>query len=241
MPVAFVAGATGYTGREVVRLLRARKVDTVAHVRPDSSGLATWTERFERIGARVDSTPWDADAIAARLTELQPDVVFALLGTTRARAAREAKEGVPKEQNSYERVDYGMTMMLVRALEALPPPRHFVYLSAVGTGPRGNAYIDARWRVEQALRATKLQWTIARPSFITGPDRDESRPGERIGASVGDALLGVAGLFGARKLKERYRSTTNTELASALVHFALEPTSANRVVEAEDLRGYGPS
>ena len=32
----FVVGATGYTGREVVRLLREKRIPTVAHVRPDS-------------------------------------------------------------------------------------------------------------------------------------------------------------------------------------------------------------
>ena len=40
MEIAFVAGATGYTGREVVRLLAERGVRTLAHVRPDSSSSA---------------------------------------------------------------------------------------------------------------------------------------------------------------------------------------------------------
>ena len=39
---AFVAGATGFTGREVVRLLVERGVPAVAHVRPDSPRLEEW-------------------------------------------------------------------------------------------------------------------------------------------------------------------------------------------------------
>lgn len=241
MPVAFVGGATGYTGREVVRLLRSRKIDTVAHVRPDSGRLAQWRERFERIGARVVSAPWEPAAMAGTLADLQPDVVFGLLGTTRSRATKEARKGVSREQNSYEQVDYGMTMMLVRGLDGLPGPRRFVYLSAAGVGPKGNAYVDARWRVETELQQTGLEWVIARPSWITGTDRDESRPGERVGAAVTDAALGLAGLFGARTLRDRYRSTTNTALAAALVHHGLDPASANRILASEELRGYGPT
>jgi uncharacterized protein YbjT (DUF2867 family) len=63
MTTAFVAGATGFTGREVVRVLRERKVDTVAHVRPDSAKLEAWRARFEAQGARVDTTAWETDAM----------------------------------------------------------------------------------------------------------------------------------------------------------------------------------
>ncbi len=241
MTVAYVAGATGYTGREVVRLLRSRKIDTIAHVRPDSGRLEQWRERFERLGVRVDTTPWEEGAMAATLAALQPDLVFGLLGTTQSRARREAKAGVSREQNSYEQVDYGMTMMLVRGLDALPGSRRFVYLSAAGVGPKGNAYVAARYRVETELHQTGLEWVIARPSWITGPDRDEVRPAERIGASLTDAALGLAGLLGARTLRDRYRSTTNTALAAALVHHGLERSSDHRILESEDLRGYGPT
>ncbi len=241
MPVAFVGGATGYTGREVVRLLRSRKIDTVAHVRPDSGRLEQWRKRFDRVGVRVDTTPWEPDAIAATLADLQPDLVFGLLGTTNSRASKEARKGIARERNSYETVDYGMTMMLVRGLETLPGPRRFVYLSAMGVKAGGNAYYEARWRVETELQQTGLEWVIARPSWITGSDRDETRPGERIGAGLTDVALGFAGLLGARTLRDRYRSTTNTALAAALVHHGLEPSSNHRVLSSEELRGYGPS
>ena len=80
-----------------------------------------------------------------------------------------------------------------------------------------------------------LPYVIARPSFISGPDRDEFRLGERLGAVVSDALLAVAGLFGAKRLAARYRSTTPAILGEALVRAALEP-EGNRVLESEELR-----
>jgi len=88
---AFVAGATGYVGREVVAALRAAGVETWAHVRPDSPRLREWRERFGALGAQVDVTAWDAVAMRDRLTTLSPTVVFALLGTTQARASAAAR------------------------------------------------------------------------------------------------------------------------------------------------------
>lgn len=237
---AFVAGATGYTGREVVRALVGRGIETIAHVRPDSDRLAHWRIRFEALGAKVDTTGWDVAAMTATLAALRPDVVFGLLGTTRARGRRARAEDGAAE--NYESVDYGLTMLLYRAAERSGARPRFVYLSAVGAGrPGGNAYLNARARVEQALRGGTLHYTIARPSFITGPDRDEFRLGERVVARVADPLLRAARSFGARRLWERYHSTTNVILAEALVRLALDPESAGRVVESEELREKPPA
>src|SRR5690554_5381376 len=110
---AWVAGATGFTGREVVRGLRARNVDVVAHVRSDSSKLETWKAYFQEMGARVDSTPWEPSALTESLTKLQPDLVYCLIGTTKKRMRADAKA-----DESYETVDYGLTAMLVDAAVA---------------------------------------------------------------------------------------------------------------------------
>ena len=113
----------------------------------------------------------------------------------------------------------------------------FVYLSSAGVRDDStNPYFGSRARVERALRDSGLPYTIARPSFITGPDRDQSRPAERIGAAVADGLLVAVSLFGGGKIRARYRSTTNTALAEALVAIAADPDMANRIVESEDLR-----
>jgi nucleoside-diphosphate-sugar epimerase len=235
MTLAFVAGATGYTGREVVRALRARGVETVAHVRPDSSRLSTWRARFEALGAAVDTTPWEVDAMRATLARLRPDIVFALLGTTRARVSQARARG--RLDESYETVDYGLTRMLLDAARASGSRPRFVYLSSTGARESGGtAYLTVRGRIERALREGDLPYLIARPSFITGPDRDEFRLGERIGARATDAVLVILGFLGARRLRDRYRSTTSVILAEALVRLALDASMAGRVVESEALR-----
>jgi nucleoside-diphosphate-sugar epimerase len=234
--IAFVAGSTGYTGREVVRALRTRGIETVAHVRPDSPRLEEWRERFAALGARVDSTPWELSDMTATLAALRPGAVFALLGTTRARARRAKTAG--KGDAGYEAVDYGLTMLLLRAAERSGSRPRIVYLSSAGAGGGGrNAYLKARASVEQALREGGLPFTVARPSFITGPDRDEFRPLERIVSQLVDGGLAVAAVVGGRQLRERYRSTTNVVLAEALVRLALDPGMAGKVVESEGLRG----
>jgi uncharacterized protein YbjT (DUF2867 family) len=231
---AFVAGATGLTGREVSRTLAASGVRTVAHVRPDSSRLSDWRQRFTEMGISVDTSPWEEAALARSLAEQKPDAVFALLGTTRARGKQAERAGAQRE--SYETVDYGLTVLLLRATQQAAPRARFVYLSAIGVSEdaRG-AYYRARFRAEEALRASGQPFTIVRPSFIVG-ERDEHRPGERVGSVIADAALGFAGKLGARKLRDRYRSIPGPELGAALARLAFDPAAENQILTAEALR-----
>ena len=230
---AFVAGATGYTGREVVRALRARGVDAVAHVRPDAPSLAGWRARFEALGARVDTTPWDERAMSATLARERPAVVFALLGTTRARAAdRRRASAVP---DSYEAVDYGLTALLLRAAVASGARPRFVYLSALGATERSaSRYVRVRGRVERELRESGLPWLSVRPSLVTGPGRDERRVGERAAAAVIDRAAGALAALGVRSAR-RWRSIDGAALGEAIVRLALEPDAPSRIVEREML------
>src|SRR6476619_2914142 len=149
MQIAFIAGATGYTGREVVRELVGGGVRTVAHVRPDSSGVDEWGARFEGAGAAVDTTPWGDAAMTDTLSTLQPTHVFSLLGTTRARRRASASRG---KTESYEAIDFGLTAMLIRAAVASGSKPRFVYLSSLGVREHtSNAYLAARWRAESVL------------------------------------------------------------------------------------------
>ena len=233
---AFVAGATGYTGRAVVEELRRRGVATVAHVRPGSSSLDEVQPRFEATGADIDLTPWEPDPMEATLRRVGPGVVFSLLGTTRKQARSEGLEA----EEGYRRVDYGLTSLLIDAAVASGCRPRFVYLSAIGADPEspdaGNAYVRARSRAEAKLGDSGLSYTVVRPSFVTGSDRRESRPLERIGAVTADALLAAAALLGGRGVRDRYASMDAATLARALVTAALDPACAGRTLDAAELR-----
>lgn len=226
---AFVLGATGFVGREVVRQLCVRGTKTYAHVRPDSKSLAEWRTRFGELGAEVDTTAWDVAALAARWRELEPAQVYVLIGTTRNKAKADAVQG-----NIYETVDYGLTKLAVDAARASEVSPRIVYLSSVGADPKArSAYLSWRGKAEEAVMQSGLPWAIARPSIITG-ERDESRVGERTAAIVGDGLLAVAGLF-AKNLRDRYRSTTPDVLASSLIRLG-EADEHNKIIDGAMLR-----
>lgn len=234
-PRFFIAGATGYTGRELVRLSAAQGIDTWAHVRPESAKHAEWSQQFTTWGATPTSVPWKPAALKEAFHKAPPSHIFAVLGTTKARTKKERRRGLAV--TGYEAVDYGLTKMAYDAATELATPPIFVYLSSLGVdAARRNAYLDARYRIEQRLKNGPLPYVIFRPSFISGPDRDEFRPLERVGAVATDALFsGLAGI-GLRGPKNRWGSINNTDLARAMIDSALDPTAKNTTLSAQDIR-----
>ena len=227
---AFVLGATGFVGREVVRQLCVRATPTVAHVRPDSSKLSDWRKRFAKQGATIDTSPWHADALAQGLDRANASELYILIGTTRGRAKAENLDG-----DIYEQIDYGLTKLAVEAARMSNAKPRLVYLSGMGADAKARgAYMRARGRAEDVVRGSGLAWMIARPAIITG-NREDSRAGERTAAVVGDGLLAVARVFGAKQLAARYKSTTPDVLASALIRIGEEPEH-DRVFDGADLR-----
>ncbi|MCX5742730.1 MAG: NAD(P)H-binding protein [Proteobacteria bacterium] len=227
---AFVLGATGFVGREVVRQLCVRDTRTFAHVRPDSSSLESWRTRFAALGAEVDTTPWDAAQLGAQLRALAPVQLYILIGTTRGKAKADAIDG-----DIYEAIDLGLTKIAVEAARLSGCHPRLVYLSSLGADATArSAYLRARGKAETVVREAGLSWAIARPAIITG-DRDDTRIGEQAGAVIGDGLLAIARVFGGRGLRDKYRSTTPDVLASALIRIGEDPV-ADRIADGADLR-----
>lgn len=237
-PVAFVLGASGYVGASLVEALARDEhvARVIAHVRPESPRASALATRLERHAPRaeVDRTPLEAGALMEALEALAPTHLFLCHGTT-ARRAR--SEGIA---NPYEAVDVGLTVLLCEQAAALTRPPRVVLLSSMGTGPRARgAYLSARWRAEEIVRASGLPHTICRAPLLTGPDRAESRPGERWAARLLDPLLGFVGALGARRLAARYRSMDATEAAEGLVRTGFHYMTIGRVVLGDELRRRG--
>jgi uncharacterized protein YbjT (DUF2867 family) len=160
----------------------------------------------------------------------RPAQIYVLIGTTRSRARTDAVSG-----NIYEAIDLGLTRLAALAARASEQQPRIVYLSSVGADPRArSAYLAARGRAEEVVTNSGLPWVIARPSIITG-ERDDGRLGERGAAVIGDGLLAVAGVFGGKRLRARYRSTTPDILASALIRLGEAPEH-DRIADGADLR-----
>ena len=228
---AWVAGATGFTGKAVVAELRARGVAVVAHVRPDSRDLDKWQAYFTGLGAVVDTSPWTPEAQRAALATHGVTHIFCCIGTTQKRMRAQGQAA-----NSYEAVDYALPKLLAEAAAHVGTVSRFTYVSSLGASASATgAYLHWRWKAEEAIRASGVPFTIARPSFITGA-RDESRPTESWASQVSDGLLSVVGLLGAKTTAARYKSTDDVHLARALIRLAQDPTAANQVVLSEHLR-----
>ncbi len=216
-----IVGASGYVGRHVVAVAARAGHDVIAHVRPESPMGDRTAAELVGLGARVIRTPWAAEAWYRMLDAETPDRVFLLLGTTasRTRAAR-ARGGPDASQSA---IDKALTGCVINAAQHAVPAAGLVYLSALGASPSGNEYLRVRAHIETALADGPNPFTVIRPSFITGADRGEARPVERVGAITVDAVCALLRFVGARGRAARLASVSGAALAHILVEVAAAP------------------
>lgn len=168
---AFVAGATGFTGRALARQDAASfGVELALHVRDRARGAAVLGEGHRFVEGSLD----DAPALTTALTGM--DAVVQLIGTVRAKF---------DEKTSYESVDYGTTVALVDAARRARVP-HFVLLSSIGAGTGLGAYLAWKKRTESVVVNSGIPCTILRPSYLAGDDVMT----DRAPATALSALLG---------------------------------------------------
>lgn len=148
----FVAGATGATGRTLMRQALARGVSVLPHVRPKSTGTdpaSTWPKKAV---LELADAPALAEAMRGSTTVLQ------LIGTMRKRFAA---------GDTYETSDIGTTRQLVDAAKAAGVD-HFVLLTSVGAGSPVGAYLKAKAEAERIVRDSGLAYTMVRPPALEG-------------------------------------------------------------------------
>lgn len=228
-----VIGATGYVGRSVVSVAAPAGHDVIAHVRPESAAGDRAAAQLVATGARVIRTPWRGEAWYRYLEAHPPERILLALGTTAPLARRARQSGAPDASQSA--VDLGLTMMLIGVAKSASPEAGLIYLSALGASPTGNEYLRVRATVEAALLSGPNPFTVVRPSFITGPDRGESRPAERVGAFLGDTVAALLRVVGRRGRAAKLASITGPGLARILVELAVGPLD-RRVHELDDFR-----
>ena len=242
-----IIGATGYAGSAVVSYLCDKKIETIAHIRPDSSNLEKAKKRFSHLGAKIDTTEWSASAFREMLLQHQPTHVFSMLGTTQARAKKDAKSG---KDSTYEHVDRDLSLLLLHALEDIAPklaeqhnqPPRYLFLSSIGVvDDTKNRYLRARADVEREVRQANIPWIIAQPSFISGPDRPESRPLERFGSIVVDAITATLSIVGIKGPYQKYGTLSAAQLAAGLVELSLDETCYNKTLDTTAIRPRIPS
>ncbi|MBZ0251870.1 MAG: NAD(P)H-binding protein, partial [Candidatus Methylomirabilis sp.] len=145
----FVAGATGATGRVVVRLAEEQGVDVVPHLRPKSAAK----------GAHPKAAVCElSDAPALEAAMRGSSTVMQLIGTMRKRFAA---------GDTYESSDIATTVYLAEAARKCAVD-HFILLSSVGAGSPVGAYLKAKALAEEAVVRSGVPYTILRPSSFDG-------------------------------------------------------------------------
>ncbi len=208
---AIIAGATGLVGGKILELLLAdpayEKVHALVRRAPASAAdgkLASQVVDFDALAAQDE---------AAVLALPEVDQVFIALGTTIKKAG---------SQEAFRKVDFGYVVAVARAARARGA-RRVGLVSSLGAAADSSVFYNrTKGEAEDVLRGLGYDATVlARPSILDG-SRKESRPGERVGIAVGNALSFV--LVGSLR---KYRPIPIERVARGLV----------RAVNDDALRG----
>ncbi|NOK34694.1 NAD(P)H-binding protein [Corallococcus exercitus] len=148
----FVAGATGATGRTLMRQALAKGIAVTPHVRPKSANTEPANTWPKKAVLELADGPALVEAMKGSTTVLQ------LIGTMRKRFAA---------GDTYETSDIGTTRQLVDAAKAAGVD-HFVLLTSVGAGSPVGAYLKAKAEAERIVRESGIPYTMVRPPALEG-------------------------------------------------------------------------
>lgn len=157
-----VTGATGFVGRSLVRelLSRGHRVRGLVRDARKAKAVLPVSDRLEL----VTGTVHDGSSPASLLKGC--DSCINLIGIIRE--VRGKKHG--EQPQTFERMHVGATRILLEACMAMGVKR-YVQMSSLGADPDGKApYQRTKYQAEELVRASGLDWTIFRPTFIHGPD-----------------------------------------------------------------------
>ena len=211
-----IFGATGYTGGALLNGCIRHNYNVWAHLRPTSSRRAGVEQLCaDHSHATAHHCPFERSEIGDLVAAAAPTHIALCLGTTRAHSKQAQKRG---ERHGYNQIDRDLSLMVIEAAKQEASEACICYVSSMGADkPRGNAYLKARYDVEQALMSSGLRYMIVRPAFISGSDRQEFRFGERAGAVIGDSVLSLGAMVGFKKMAAAYRSMSAEELAKGIL------------------------
>jgi uncharacterized protein YbjT (DUF2867 family) len=146
-----VIGATGFVGRHVVGRLSESGHRVVAISR-EGRRRSAWGDAVESRAADVTTGEGLAEALEGA------DAAVHLVA-------------IPRESKglSFEEVNVGGTRRVVEAAKAAGV-RRFVHLSVLGVADDPKLdYLHSKWRGEQIVRESGLDWVVLRPSLLFGP------------------------------------------------------------------------
>ena len=156
-----VAGGTGFVGGAIALELHRRgdRVVVLSHRGEEARGGLPDAVEIRRADVQT------GEGVAEGLRGVDALVI--------ALAFKNSPIEAPRRQRTFMAVDAAGTERLVTAARAAGVGR-LVYISGAGAAPDARRHwFRAKWRAEEAIRDSGIDWTIIRPTWIFGP-RDVS-------------------------------------------------------------------
>jgi uncharacterized protein YbjT (DUF2867 family) len=204
----FITGATGFVGPAVANAI----VDAGHELRVLEREPGSWMEAGIRCQGAVQGDVTDPNSLRTAVQDV--DVVVHLVAI---------RQGRPKD---FERVMIGGTRNLLAAAREAGI-RRFVLMSALGTSEETKdlvPYYNAKWTMEQDTKASGLEHTIFRPSFIFGREGGILPTFKKLAK-----LAPVTGIIGSgeQKIQPIWIDDVGAYFAAAID----KPEAANRTFE----------
>jgi NADH dehydrogenase len=150
-------GGSGFVGSYLVEELLRRQHQPVLLVRPGSEGKITERDRCRLVPGDI------RDDAAVRDTLVGCDAAIYNIGILRE---------FPKQGITFEELQFrGAVRAIDAALEG--GVKRFLLMSANGVKVEGTPYQTSKYRAEEHLKGSGLDWTIFRPSVIFGDPRGQ--------------------------------------------------------------------
>lgn len=216
---ALLAGASGLIGQELLPLLLARPEYAKVHslVRRETGKMQV--KLREHV---VDFAALDASVTQASVGAI--DDVYITLGTTMKKAG---------SKEAFRRVDYDYILAVARVAKKLGAKR-LALVSSLGASAQSNVFYNkTKGEAEDAILALGFEEVvIVRPSILDG-DRQEERPGERVGLAVAKALSFM--------VPKKYQAIHVRKVAEAMVAAVLDDSAEKsrngvRIIESDELQ-----
>jgi len=204
----FITGATGFVGPAVANAI----VDAGHELRVLERKPGSWMEAGIRCQAAVQGDVTDPNSLRTAVQDV--DVVVHLVAI---------RQGRPED---FERVMIGGTRNLLAAAREAGV-RRFVLMSALGTSEDTKdlvPYYNAKWTMEQDTKASGLEHTIFRPTFIFGREGGILPTFKKLAK-----LAPVTGIIGSgeQKIQPIWIDDVGAYFAAAID----KPEAANRTFE----------
>ena len=148
----FITGASGFVGTAVLNEVLSRWYEVYALCHREA--LRVDSERLHTMRGEL----FDPAALDAGIRGC--NAVIHLVGIIMER---------PRDGVTFERIHFQGTQAVVDAAKRNGVVR-YIQMSALGTRPNAaSQYHRTKWKAEEHVRNSGLDWTIIRPSFIHGP------------------------------------------------------------------------